>query len=268
MRIIAVDDELPCLESIESAVHEVVSDAEIHTFSASTRALEFAGENKIDVAFIDISIPVIDGLMLAEKLKRLYGRINIIFVTGFSSYAKEAFDLHASGYICKPVCVEDIRNELLNLRYNPLEDITLNQRVRVKCFGSLNVYVDGKLLSFSRSKPKELFAYLVHKNGAAISSADVAAILWEDKEYNRSLRSQVQTVVSQMTTLLKEFGVEDIIIKGWNSISIDKDKIDCDYFDFLAGKENAVKAYTGEYLVDYSWAEFTNGYINRKIENK
>lgn len=75
--------------------------------------------------------------------------------------------------------------------------------------------------------------------------------------YDRSTRSQVQTAISQLMVILRDAGLERIITKRWNSIAIDKTQVSCDYYDLLDGKPQALNAYTGEYLIDYSWAEFT-----------
>lgn len=69
------------------------------------------------MAFLDIEMPGMSGIALAQRLKELCPRGNLIFVTGFSQYMAEAFQLHASGYIRKPVTVKAVEEELRNLRY-------------------------------------------------------------------------------------------------------------------------------------------------------
>lgn len=266
MVIIAVDDEHLALEALEEAIHQAVPDASLHCFSTAKGAHAFSMENHIDIAFLDIRMPEIDGLSLAMQMKEQHPTINIVFITGYSQYATDAFRMHASGYVPKPVNAEAVRREMDALRYPPKVPAQ-SQGVYVQCFGSFAVYVQGELLHFSKTKPKELLAYLVHKNGAGITAAEIASILWEDKAYDRSTRSQVQTVISQLMAILREAGIEDIVTKRWNSIAINKAGVACDYYAFLDGDPRAINAYMGEYLTNYSWAEFAMMQLLQKTKN-
>ena len=151
-----------------------------------------------------------------------------------------------------------------------IEGALPEKRVMVQTFGNFQVFIDGKPISFSRSKSKELFAFLIDRRGAGVSTAEIASILFEDKEYSRSIKNQVQTIISQLMEGLRAYGVEDIIVRQWNSIAIDTHKIKCDYFDYLEHVDSARMKYSGEYMINYSWAEYTNGYLiqqkNREIE--
>ena len=145
MRILAVDDEKDALEVLVAAISECEKDAEIKAFNSPTEALNYAAENPPDIAFLDIRMPTMSGLDLAKKLKAINVRVNIVFSTGYSEYASDAFSMHASGYIMKPVSVRLVRKELENLR-NPVE--TPNSRIFVRTFGNFELFVDGETLHF------------------------------------------------------------------------------------------------------------------------
>ena len=147
-------------------------------------------------------------------------------------------------------------------------NITTYPKVCVQTFGNFDVYLDGKLLLFSRLKAKETFAYLIDRKGSSVTTAEIASILWEEREYNRSLQNQTQVILSCMMKTLKENGISDIVIKKRNQIAIDKSKIKCDYFEFFNGDVSAVNAYTGEYMTNYSWAEMTAGELYMKSRKK
>ena len=102
MKIMAVDDEKHALDSIQESIKNVVPQAEVITFERGDFALDFAKENEIDIAFLDISMPVMNGIELAKELKKLNPHINIIFCTAYSEYAIDAVRIHASGYVLKP----------------------------------------------------------------------------------------------------------------------------------------------------------------------
>jgi len=264
MNIIAVDDEKNALNSIKTAIEDAVPDCSLSCFSIPKTALEFAKSNRVDTAFLDIEMAGMNGLKLAKSLKDIYGKTSIIFVTGYSNYAVDAFTIHASGYVLKPATKEAILREINNLRFPSSENTDTN--VHVKTFGNFDVYIDAKPLSFARLKAKEMFAYLIDRKGASVTTAEIASILWEERPYDRSLQNQTQVIISSLMKTLKDNGISGIIIKKHNQISVDKTKIKCDYYDFLNWDVSAVNAYAGEYMTNYSWAEMTAGELYMKRE--
>lgn len=264
MNIIAVDDERAALSALEKAIKEGAPNANLACFSSPRDALEYGQKTPIDVAFLDIDMHEMDGLSLAKSLKDVRGQTNIVFVTAYSQYANSAFKLRASGYVMKPIDPKCVLEELEYLRHPAAPPKT--EKVRLQCFGSFAVFLEGQPLMFSRPKTKELLAYLVHKRGAGATSSEIASVLWENREYNKSTQSQTRNIISQLTKFLKEAGIEDILIKSWNSIAIDTRKVSCDFYDALEGDVSALNTYTGEYMSEYSWAEFTIGYLNEKLE--
>lgn len=262
MNIIAVDDERRSLKMIEKALVQIAPNSEVHSFTSSDDALAYARDHRVDVAFLDIMMGGMDGLLLAKRLQEIYGRTNIIFVTGYSQYAGNAFDLHASGYLMKPVNPQRVKKELENLR-SPVSACAA-QRVHVQCFGSFAVFVDGHPVQFTRAKPRELLAYLVHRQGATVTNGQIASVLWEKMPDTLSVQSNTRNVIGQLLQILRSAGAEDILARARNSTAIIPQRISCDYYDYLHRIPEAVNAYAGEYLSDYSWAEFTAAYLNRK----
>lgn len=263
MNILVCDDEKPALEMLLKMVQEAVPDAEVYDFFDAEKALECAKVKRFDIAFLDIEMGSENGLVVAKKLKDIYGKINIIFVTAYSEYALQAHGYKASGYLLKPVSAEDIKEEIHNLRY-PINNET-NKRVRIQTFGNFEFFVDNRIVAFPRSKSKELLAYIVDRKGAGVTTAEVGSVLWEDKDMSRSQRNQTQVIISDMMKTLKKQGVEDIVVKAWNSIAIDVEKVDCDYYKALGGDMIAFNSFNGEYMNNYSWAEFTLGMLFNKF---
>jgi len=263
MKIIAVDDEPLALRGLVQEIKKVLPECDVAGFTDSSEALTMLSKDSLapDVAFLDIEMPGINGLYLAKRFKDIYPKTNIIFVTSYSQYAMDAHSLHASGYLMKPVLAEDIRKELDDLR-NPVSAIS--SRVRIQTFGNFDIFVDDAPLAFYRAKAKEALAYIVSKNGGSVTVAELATVIWEARDYNRSLQNQMQTVISDMMSTLRKAGAGDIIIKKRNNISIDVTKVDCDYYRFLKGDSAAVNAYMGGFMSNYSWAEMITGYLSNK----
>ena len=114
MMIVLLDDEPILLREGENAVRAAVPDAELRSFSLGAdllSAIEREGL-KPDVVFTDIEMPGISGLELAVRVKSLCPDTRIVFVTGYSHYAVEAFRLRAHGYVMKPLTPERVREEL------------------------------------------------------------------------------------------------------------------------------------------------------------
>ncbi len=121
MNIICADDERLALNLLTSTVKEILPEAQIHAFKTGREVLGFAETTVCQIAFLDINMGQSNGIELAYKLKIINPKINIIFVTGYDEFYREAFDLHASGYVLKPVTKEALLKEINALRI-PLDD--------------------------------------------------------------------------------------------------------------------------------------------------
>lgn len=262
MHIIAVDDELLALGLLVRSIQEACPTAHINKFQSGHEALQFLEDNPCDVAFLDIHMRGIDGLTLAKKIKDINPQCNLIFVTGYSEYAGDAMSMHASGYIIKPVSAEAIQSELDDLRH-PVAPLP-GARLQIRCFGNFEVFsADGDPIKFSRTKAKELFAYLVYRRGSSCSIRELAAVLFEDNAYSTKQMLYLQKIISSMMQTLKEHDAATVIHKSYNAIALNHEAVDCDYYRFLEMDVPSINTYTGEFMTQYSWAEFVAGYLDR-----
>ena len=255
MRILCIDDEPLALEMLEEAVREARPDSDVNAFRKQSELLAEAESGGCDIAFLDIHMRGMNGVELAKKLKEINPKMNIIFVTGFDAYTGDAMKLHASGYIMKPVTEEKVREELDDLRF-PIEPKS-SAILRVQCFGNFDVFTpDGKPVHFERSKSKEVFAYLVHRRGSSCTVKEIAAALFEDEPYDLKQQAYLQKIFSAMMKSLKKIGAEKCVNKSYNSLSVNVDTLDCDYYRFGELDAGAVNAYHNEYMSQYYWADF------------
>ncbi|RGX56640.1 response regulator [Anaerotruncus sp. AF02-27] len=262
----AVDDEPLQLKMLTRAITDAEPNCELHSFTYAEELLTAMDEgcSAPEVAFLDIELPDMGGLELAYHIKKRAPKTNIVFVTGFSQYAQEAYALRPSGYVMKPVSKENIRTELENLRHPPDRTVP-NKRIRIQCFGSFEIFVDDVPVSFSRTKSKELLAYLVDRRGTKCTAGKLADILWDDGLYDRSRQKQIAAFRSEMIKSLKKVGAAHIINETNDSIIMDPEQYDCDYYMALAGDTVAINSFNGEYMTDYSWAEFTAAALMSKF---
>lgn len=147
------------------------------------------------------------------------------------------------------------------------EEREKRQALQVQTFGNFEVFSERKPVAFSRAKSKELFAYLIDRRGAAVTTAEAIGVLWEDKEYSFSLQRQFQTVVSDLMKSLKRHKSEDLIQRRRNCLSVDVSGLECDFYKLLEGDKVAREQYNGEYMTNYSWAEMTAGFLSQKYGN-
>jgi len=260
MNIIAVDDEQLALISIEHSIKKALPDIELTCFDSPGKAINHAKENKVDLAFLDIEMVGMNGLQLAKCLKDIYSKSNIIFTTGHPQYALDAYNLHASGYLMKPVSDKAI-TEAMEYLFHPV-DLYSSKPIYIQTFGNFEVFVDNDPLAFSRSKTKEMLAYLVLRRGARCSNNEVISVLWEDKPDSKSLQNQFRHLVMDLRKTLRSANAEEILVKQRGYLAVLPGRFSCDLYDFLAADAGAVNKYMGEFMSQYSWAEFTNAYLD------
>jgi len=265
MKIFALDDSEPALKLLVSSVTEALPSAEIVPFTKPSELMEYAKSNTCDIAFLDIRMWGMNGLVVAKHLKEINPRMNIIFVTAYSKYATEAFELHPSGYVLKPVTKEAVEREINNLRH-PV-DPKANTRIYAQTFGNFEVFTYGMPLKFKYSKTKELLAYLIYRNGATVNMNELCAVLWEDKQDTSNLKAYLRKLISDLKWTLTDAGAEDVLFKQHNSIAVVPDKLVCDSYRFMKHEPFYVNAYNGQYMAQYSWAEMGIGGFEEIINN-
>ena len=106
MKIICVDDEELLVEDAVATCLELPQIDEAIGFSYPDEALAWLGNHSADIALLDIDMPSMSGIELAAKIKALRPEVAVIFLTGYSQYALDAFNVHASGYLLKPITKE------------------------------------------------------------------------------------------------------------------------------------------------------------------
>ena len=254
MRIIAADDEALALQSLEKAIRAAKPEEEVVTFQEPEEVLEYAKDNPVDVAFLDVEMGTMTGIEVAKQLKRLYPKINVIFVTAYDKYMAQAIELRMSGYVTKPATKEKILIELEDLKH-PVKNVRADT-LTVRCFGNFEVFVNGQILEFEKNKTKEMLAYLIDRRGSSVTSGELRSILWEnDAVSDSNTRSYLSKVKKDLIKTLKKAKVQDAFVETRGKYAIVPDKICCDYYDYLDDKPEGIRAYNGEYMSQYSWGE-------------
>lgn len=111
MKILVVDDEKLASSRVSRILNELGYE-DIQVLNDSVEALDDIAKNRYDVVFLDIQMPNVNGLELANKIIELEPKTFIIFQTAFNEYAIEAFQAGGVDYILKPTTKENIENAL------------------------------------------------------------------------------------------------------------------------------------------------------------
>lgn len=123
--IIMVDDEGIILSGGLPVLESVFPDANISGFTRPSEAMNYAQNNRVALAFLDIEIGKHNGLELCGELQRINPQTNVIFLTAYMDYSLDAWKTGASGFIIKPITAAGIREQLSRLRF-PLRGLKPN----------------------------------------------------------------------------------------------------------------------------------------------
>ena len=254
MRVYVIDDEPIALRASEQVIRNAVPDAEITSFLSGDEALEVLNQTAEypDIVFSDIEMPGTNGLEFAVRLKQISPRTEIVFVTAYAKYALYAFRVRADGYILKPLTEEEVLEEI-----NGMNDIRDEREglLKIRCFGSFEVFWKGEPLPFETEKTKELFAYLIDKKGALCTWREIAAAILEKTDHSWKTKMQTGALIRNLKKTLETIGQKDLLIRSRGRAAVRTKRIDCDYYRMLEGDMEAVNSYRGEYMSQYRWAE-------------
>ncbi|GAA3401385.1 response regulator [Paenibacillus hodogayensis] len=180
LRIIVVDDEELPMMRLKRLLTEISEHSEIATFLDPLDAYDYARSHRVDIAFLDISMPDVNGMKLAGLLVDIHPNIEFIFVTGFDEYAVRAFEINALDYIMKPVTIERLTVTMEKIRrvHRP---VVAGADLEVHLFGGMRIHYQGagggrELLKLRSPKTEELFAFLICKR--TVSREEIIDMLW------------------------------------------------------------------------------------------
>ena len=265
MRAICVDDERQAREEIASLCAALPQIDALQLFERAKDALDWLEHNSAELALLDIHMPEMNGLQLAEEIMRRRPGMALVFVTGDAGCAVEAFALHVTGYLLKPLSRERLAAELDYILSRPAA--RLSAHVVMHTFGNFDVFVDGEPLRFSAAKSKELLAYLVDRQGCCVTRKEVFSALWEERPYDRGMQKQLDVYIRKLRGTLREHGIEEIFELQRGTLRVRPETFLCDAYLFLAGNAEIGRQYRGEYMSEYSWANRMESKLTWNWEN-
>ncbi len=253
MRTIVVDDE-PWMLKRFSIECEGIPDVQLlGSFKSPLQALEFAKENRVELAFLDVEMPGMNGLELAAKLREITPELIVIFISAYESYMAEAFKSQtADYYIMKPYDHGDVESAVNRAR---LLSGRLRKQVFARTFGAFELFVDNQPVSFPDDKTKEMLALLVNQRGGVLSIKEMCRALWPDDDADEGAAIRCRQTFRQLQDALKAARLHGVMDRNEQGAFVHTDVMDCDLFQYLDGDMKTMRQFSGEYMTGYAWAE-------------
>ncbi|MDE5547476.1 MAG: response regulator [Clostridia bacterium] len=253
MKIIVLDDELAALNTFLPIVLDTAIECKMFK-DDPFGALDYVKKEKVDIAVLDVKMPKIDGISLAEKMIDADGSIKIIIVSGYrqdKEEIKKRLGSNLAGFLDKPFDGANF-NEII-------ASVNLKPKVFIKTFNAFDLFVNGKAVQFSSSKAKELLALLTDANGSYVQMETAVDCLWSDKDSEHG-KVLYRDAVCRLRLTLQQNGIERLVRFERARAIIDVERAECDYWDIL--KNGGI--FAARYMPQYEWAVDTEAMLSIK----
>ncbi|AKR42060.1 LytTR family DNA-binding domain-containing protein [Methylophilus sp. TWE2] len=144
-RLLIVDDEPLARQRLRDLVSDVGGYDVAGEAANGVEALALLQQGTVDIALVDIRMPVMDGIEFAQHLRQLAQPPNLIFTTAYDHYAVQAFDLNAIDYLLKPIRSERLAAALAKARPLQLKQSQVLQSLQ-QTHDHLSIQERGKVL--------------------------------------------------------------------------------------------------------------------------
>lgn len=266
METILVDDEemaLEVLENMLSPYHEVNI---VGKYTDYNKALEEIEEKKPELVFLDIEMGEMNGLEVAGIIMNKLDNVEIVFVTAYSQYAVDAFEVNAIDYLLKPIVPKRLEKAISRVKESDIYNKDKNpvNELKVNAFNGFQVLdSQGEEVSWRTQKAKELFAYLWLRQGKTLTKDTIIENIFPDRDMDKA-STFIHTTIYQLRKALRKLGYEKGILYSQEGYQL-KLPIESDLEKLLAiikkdrytsediGK--ILEIYKGDFLKEgYPWA--------------
>lgn len=237
IKAIVVEDEFLTNEHICRLLKK--ANIDVRGCIKAKEAFENINTFKPDVLFLDIEMPEMSGLELAEKAFANGYDGEIVFTTAYNQYAVEAFKVNALDYLLKPIMPEELERSLERVKKRREADLcyklnSTSKKIRVSLLGITSIYYgeSNKTVRWMTLKSAELFAYmLLQKADVNISKWQLIENIWTDKDQDKA-DINLRSTISRTNKTLRENNI-DISIKSTGSgykLCINETDVEVDAF--------------------------------------
>ena len=259
MRAIIVDDEPLMLRRFVRLSSDITDLNIVGQFESAQKALAFAENNPFEAAFLDVAMPIKNGVELAKDLRRIRPDLIIVFVSASDEYLWDFNQIGGDYYIIKPYSKETLEMTMERLR------LLLHRQhkdVFIQTFGRFLVLKNGKPIPLT-GKAKEILALIVTRRGKEISNEEIYSTVWEDRPYGNKEMTVYYNALSRLKQVLKEEKLEGLLISTQRGQHVNTAMFDCDYYAWQDKNLGSRDRFEGEFMAEYSWGEcILSGILN------
>lgn len=151
-----IDDEQPAIDELRYQLGKYLPTPQIFALNNPQQAIKYIKEKNISLVFLDINMPFISGIDLANEILNFNSKILIVFVTAYDEYAVKAFELNALDYLLKPIdpqrlqaTITKIKNQINKQPHTPLLPVKIH---------SANLFLAGKITAFG-TNPNDRYVF-------------------------------------------------------------------------------------------------------------
>lgn len=279
MKAILIDDEKPALQHLERLLAKDGRLQITGKYTSARLGLQHLQQEKADIVFLDIGMPEMNGLEAAEHIMGVDRSIRVVYITAYSDYAIEAFELNAVDYLLKPVTAQRLSKTLERLvsREEQADNApaapAAGAHPCILSFKRLE-FMDrgepGRKTQWRTSKAQEVFALMLHYRGQWILKDRIVDLVWPDFKPEKAV-TNLHTSVYHIRKLLKAWGMDVAVefaqeryrlvigevaldveqfMRGWRSEAVENEQE-------WESREAVLALYRGDYLGEhhYDWAE-------------
>ncbi len=262
MNIICVDDETLALKNFTFIMQTLLPEQKVHTFTDGEKAMAFFGNEKIDVAFLDINMHP-NGVEIGKRLKKINPEVKLVFLTAYNNYAFEAFQLEVVDYLLKPYDQTQLKHTLIKL--GVIDESKRNKKIYFNTMPNFGLFVNDERILMRGARIKEVLAYLVSVEGREVSNRELIQNVWDVDEIDDGALVLARMTIKNLYEKLKEYGIEEILLVDYGSYCLDTRKFSSDLQELRKGNQAVINAYDGRFLEEYSWAEEINARIAQSV---
>jgi len=251
MRAIIVDDE-PLMIRRFIRLSEGIPDLNVvNYFESASQALDYVKDHPVEVAFLDVVMPITNGIGLAKELRQLRPDIVLVFVSVYDEYVWDSNQIGSDYYIIKPYTKEVLEMAMARIRLLILRQ---QKDIYIQTFGIFLVLNKGKPLPLS-GKAKEILALVVTRRGKEISNEEIYTTLWEGRPYSNVEMTVYYNALRRLKATLREEGLSELLISTRRGQLVNTALFDCDYYSWQDKNMGPKDRFEGEFLSEYSWGE-------------
>lgn len=232
MRAVIIADALPAINEVKYLLENFGVQV-AGTFTNPKEGYDFVILEQPTIVFLDINIPILNGLDLGKEIRSRCLNIFIVFITAYPQYALDSFQSYPLDYLLKPVNAARFEETLQRIRGLYESRAGLQQIVlRIKCFGDFKIIIENKEVKTPGHRVKELLAYLLCHYQQALTQDQLVKTLFNSNIEERN-RNNFRVTMFRLRHVLMDLNINKDMLLIREDFSIKVQPGICDLIDFI-----------------------------------